>query len=316
MSIPSENLSGLLFTFDSGIATDCGVNAAIVFNYILSWVKHNMAHNLNFREDRYWMYQNVKAMTEYFGFFTTKQIRTAIEVLLEKEYIIKEKLNNNPFNQTNWYTTADCFIKNKNTICPVGQIDVNLEGKSDLPSRANVYKEKRSNERSNLERYAQARPPTVQKSITKRPKALPYEKKIQAKPKRDIPAFLNIIELSKNDQQILANSFSDSQLARALEDARSYAKKKGTIANFAAFMTTQCKSYVQNQIEKPNFSEKKAKSAKPQEASKENTNYQNPWLKEKLEKEKLEALNPKEVIPENYSYKGFTWKAGKIHKTC
>lgn len=60
---------------------------------------------------------------------------------------------------------------------------------------------------------------------------------------REIPKFLEIKGLSKKDQQILANQFSDSELIRALEDTESYHKNKEKVKNIAAFITQRAKSY-------------------------------------------------------------------------
>lgn len=60
---------------------------------------------------------------------------------------------------------------------------------------------------------------------------------------RDIPVFLRIKSIPiEKDRQILANQFSDSELSRALEDAKSFNKRE-KIINMSAFLTKMCKKY-------------------------------------------------------------------------
>lgn len=59
---------------------------------------------------------------------------------------------------------------------------------------------------------------------------------------KPVPHFLRVKELSEKDRKMLANQFTDSELAKAIEDAKSYLKKKA-IQNHAAFLTERCKQY-------------------------------------------------------------------------
>lgn len=63
------------------------------------------------------------------------------------------------------------------------------------------------------------------------------------KAKREIPKILKIQALSERDQQIIANSYTDSQIVRALEDTQSYHENKEKVRSFAAFITDRCKFY-------------------------------------------------------------------------
>lgn len=58
-----------------------------------------------------------------------------------------------------------------------------------------------------------------------------------------IPHFLAIRGLEVTDQQILANQFSERELALALEDARTYVRSGRTILKLPAFITARCQHY-------------------------------------------------------------------------
>jgi hypothetical protein len=60
---------------------------------------------------------------------------------------------------------------------------------------------------------------------------------------REIPPFLKFKPLTEKDMQILANQFTDSELVRGIEDAKSYHMNRKKIKNIAAFITQRCKFY-------------------------------------------------------------------------
>lgn len=67
---------------------------------------------------------------------------------------------------------------------------------------------------------------------------------------REVPKFLQLKCLSEKDRKMLANQFTDSELNMAIEDAKSYMKKK-KIENHAAFLTDRCKEYRKNKQKWP-----------------------------------------------------------------
>ena len=66
-------------SFDIDIAVKVGVNAAVIYNNILHWVKKNAANRENFHDGYYWTYNSKKAFAELFPYMTDRQVRTALE---------------------------------------------------------------------------------------------------------------------------------------------------------------------------------------------------------------------------------------------
>ena len=99
--------SGHSHSFDVGIATDVGINEAIVFNHIFYWIRYNYMKKQNFHEEKTWMFESFQEISDYLGYFSLDQVRRAIEKLVEKGYLIVGNFHKNPMNRTNWYTVYD-----------------------------------------------------------------------------------------------------------------------------------------------------------------------------------------------------------------
>lgn len=103
-------------SFDAEIAMQVGVNAAVVYRNLVFWVRHNEANRKNFHEGRYWTYNSLTAFDEQFPYLTAKQIRTALDKLLDAGLIVKGHFHEDKFNRASWYALG-------RTICPDGQMD-------------------------------------------------------------------------------------------------------------------------------------------------------------------------------------------------
>lgn len=110
--------------FDVEVASEVGVNAAIVFENIAFWIEHNKKAGKNEKEGRFWMYSSISALAENFEYLTIKQTRTAIDKLLEAGYIIQGCFNRHGYDRTRWYALGE---KGESTL---------QEGQIDLPSEA------------------------------------------------------------------------------------------------------------------------------------------------------------------------------------
>ncbi len=65
----------------------------------------------------------------------------------------------------------------------------------------------------------------------------------QAPEKRDIPHFLNIKGLTRNDQQRLANEFSEYSLSKAFDEAKWYIRKGNQIKSVIAYVWKAAKRF-------------------------------------------------------------------------
>lgn len=121
-----------VFSFDSDVAKEFGVNCAVVLYNLKFWILKNKANNHNYYDGHYWTYNTIEAWQELFPFFTKKQIWTVLNTLVEKGVLIKGNYNKNKFDRTCWYAFADeekwigqdsktHFAKKENGFCAEGK---------------------------------------------------------------------------------------------------------------------------------------------------------------------------------------------------
>lgn len=102
-------------SFDPKIAMRVGTNAAVVYRNLVFWVRHNESNRRNFHEGRYWTYNSLTAFTDQFPYLSAKQIRTALDKLLQAGLVVKGNFAEDRFNRANWYALGE-------TNCPKRQM--------------------------------------------------------------------------------------------------------------------------------------------------------------------------------------------------
>ncbi|MDO5646339.1 hypothetical protein [Paracoccus sp. (in: a-proteobacteria)] len=103
-------------SFDPQVAVQVGLNAAVIYQNICFWVEKNEANGHNFRDGRYWTYNSVSAFAKLFPYFSPKQVRVAIDKLIEAGLIVKGNYAGDKYDRTAWYAL-------NSPICPQGQMD-------------------------------------------------------------------------------------------------------------------------------------------------------------------------------------------------
>ena len=93
--------------FDTTIAAEVGINAAIVYENIKFWVQHNAKNGKNFKDEKYWMYSTQAELSEQFEYLSVKQVRTALAKLEDAGYIIKGNFNRSGYDRTCWYALGE-----------------------------------------------------------------------------------------------------------------------------------------------------------------------------------------------------------------
>lgn len=116
MSRSEVKADAAFHTFDPEIAILVGINAAVVYRNLVFWVRHNETNRRNFHEGRYWTYNSLAAFDEQFPYLTAKQIRTALDKLVEAGLILKGNFAEDRFKRANWYALGE-------PICPEGQTE-------------------------------------------------------------------------------------------------------------------------------------------------------------------------------------------------
>jgi hypothetical protein len=125
------------FSFNIEFAKRYGVDEAIMVKSFQFWIRLNKANKVNYHDKRYWTYNTNKSLTEYYPFWTEKQVRRIIESLVGKEILIKGNYNKIAYDRTIWYAflNEDLYLSDNfhleeigdyqkvNTILPNGQME-------------------------------------------------------------------------------------------------------------------------------------------------------------------------------------------------
>lgn len=120
--------------FDVDIATKYGVAEAIILENIYFWILHNKANNKSFYEGRYWTFNSAKAFAELFPYYTSKQIRKALDKLRDEGILLTGNFNKMPMDRTLWYSLSDEGEKLfNNDKC------INQNGQMHLPKKGNAF---------------------------------------------------------------------------------------------------------------------------------------------------------------------------------
>lgn len=97
----------MIHSFDVGIATEHGVECAIMLSNIEFWVAKNKANRKNFHKGRYWTYNSVKAWAELFPYWSSDKVRRVLEKLEASGLILSDNFNTSTYDRTKWYTVAN-----------------------------------------------------------------------------------------------------------------------------------------------------------------------------------------------------------------
>ena len=130
--------------FNTEIAKEVGINAAVILENIAHWVLKNKANDKNFYDGHYWTYNSRTAMTALFPYLSEKQVRYALDALRKADMVITGNYNKSSYDRTLWYTVSDSCAKKyfpelldwpkmANELDCVGQPipDINTNNKSD-----------------------------------------------------------------------------------------------------------------------------------------------------------------------------------------
>ena len=93
--------------FQTEIAVEYGVNAAIVLENLNFWISKNKANGMHFHDGHYWTYNSFRAFEELFPYMGTKALRNAIKTLEENGLVITGDYNKTPYDRTKWYALTE-----------------------------------------------------------------------------------------------------------------------------------------------------------------------------------------------------------------
>ncbi len=86
-----------------GIATDFSLPISIFLGHLAFWAEKNLANNTNIYDGLVWCYDTLEALTDYFPYFTKRQIERMINNAIEKGLVVKGNYNQTRYDRTVWY---------------------------------------------------------------------------------------------------------------------------------------------------------------------------------------------------------------------
>src|SRR5699024_4949174 len=93
----------MINSFNTEIAKEVGVNAAVIFYNISFWIEKNATNSKNMFDGNFWTYYSISAFEEQFEYLSSRQIRTSLEKLVDNNLIIEGKYNKSKYDRTKWY---------------------------------------------------------------------------------------------------------------------------------------------------------------------------------------------------------------------
>lgn len=95
--------SGQNFSFDIALATEYGIEEALLIHHFQHWIRFNKNTGKNLIDGKTWTYQTIKDIAAHFPFLTERQVRYALENLEKKKVLIKGNYNKSAIDKTVWY---------------------------------------------------------------------------------------------------------------------------------------------------------------------------------------------------------------------
>lgn len=132
----------MINAFDTDVAQDVGMAAAVLYKNIQYWCEKNRANGMHEHDGLTWTYNSIKAYKELFPYLPEKTIRRSLELLEKKGYIKVGCFNDDGRDRTRWYADLRSIKNNMdevnedNCICPNGQMQ---EAKKESSKKENAF---------------------------------------------------------------------------------------------------------------------------------------------------------------------------------
>jgi len=95
-----------LHSFEVEHARKYGLAEAVLIKNFKFWIEHNIDQKYNFKDGRTWTYISLKELAKNFDYLSEKQVRTAIDHLVNDGVILKGNYNKLAIDKTLWYSFA------------------------------------------------------------------------------------------------------------------------------------------------------------------------------------------------------------------
>lgn len=93
--------------FNTDIAKQYDIVTAIMLDNFYFWISKNKANDKNFYNGRYWTYNTYEALAELFPYLSTRQVRYAIQKMIDNNLIMTDNFNPNKYDRTLYYAITD-----------------------------------------------------------------------------------------------------------------------------------------------------------------------------------------------------------------
>ncbi len=103
--------------FNVKVATDYGVDEAVMLNNLYHWMRKNRANNKHLHDDKYWTYNSQQAFAELFPYWSRYKIQRILAYLEREGLILKAHYNKKNYDRTTWYTLTEkalCYYEQSN----------------------------------------------------------------------------------------------------------------------------------------------------------------------------------------------------------
>lgn len=100
----------MVHNFDTENAKKYGILEAVLISNFEFWIAKNQANGTNFFDEKYWVYNSARALTELFPYASEQQIKRALQHLKENNVLITGNYNKSSYDKTLWYTFSDEYL--------------------------------------------------------------------------------------------------------------------------------------------------------------------------------------------------------------
>jgi hypothetical protein len=99
-------------TLNEQLMRDTGdAHICIFIANLATWLRFNASKTdpdkRNYHENRFWSYNSLADFVKYFGFWSTRQMRTIIKNCIDEGLIITNTFNKKKYDNTTWYSLTD-----------------------------------------------------------------------------------------------------------------------------------------------------------------------------------------------------------------
>lgn len=132
------------YHFSAELAQKYGLDEAILLHNLAYWIRKNALDGRNIYDGQVWTFSSLEAFTEWFPFWSVKQIRRILTSLENQALIQKGNYNKRATDRTTWYTITAQDVLVYYGISPLESSaptddSIRPNGRTALPKRAQRY---------------------------------------------------------------------------------------------------------------------------------------------------------------------------------